>query len=301
MHTELHSRNRTVLIGADQPFVLIGERINPTGRKSLGAQMAAGDFTAVRRDAQTQIAAGARVLDVNAGSPLGDETVMLRQAVLAIQEVEDVPLCLDSSRADALEAALAIYSGKALVNSVTGEEARLELILPLIRKYRCAVIGLVSDDAGISNDPGARLAVARKIVERARDHGVPASDVILDPLCLAVATDPRSALVTFETMRRIRGELGVNLCCGASNVSFGLPDRAALTAAFLPMAMSCGLTSAIADITQPAVREAVLAGDLLCARDENAAHWLARYREKRKAMDDASNHISSATPDRVHA
>ena len=301
MHTELHSRSRTVIIGPDQPFVLIGERINPTGRKKLGAQMAAGDFSAVRSDARAQAAAGACVLDVNAGSPLGDEVVMLREAVRAIQNVEDVPLCLDSSRVEALEAALAVYTGKAVVNSVTGEEARLELILPLIRKYGCAVIGLVSDEGGISNDPGQRLAVARKILERARDHGVPPSDVILDPLCLAVATGPRSALVTFETMRRIRDELGVNLCCGASNVSFGLPDRAALTAAFLPMAVMCGLTSAIADVTQPIVREAVLAGDLLCARDENAARWLAHYREKRKAMADASSHISSAKPDRVHA
>ena len=301
MQTELHSHGAAVLVGPDQPFVLIGERINPTGRKKLGAQMAEGDFTLVRRDALAQVAAGARVLDVNAGYPLGDEVTMLREAVRAIQEVTDVPLCLDSSRIDALEAALSVYSGKALVNSVTGEESRLESILPLIRKHGCAVIGLVSDEAGISNDPEARLAVARKIVNRAQDYGIPACDVILDPLCLAVATEPRSALVTLETMRRIRDELDVNQCCGASNISFGLPDRTALTSAFLPMAILCGLTCAIADATQPIVREAALASDVLCGRDEYAGRWLAQYREKRKAMDEASNHLSSATPDHVRA
>lgn len=301
MQTELQSRRRTVLIGPDQPFVLIGERINPSGRRKLGEQMAAGDFTPVGRDAQTQVRAGAQVLDVNAGSPLGDEVAMLCQAVRVIQEVEDIPLCLDSSRVEALEAALSIYAGKALVNSVTGEESRLEAILPLARKHGCAVIGLLSDEGGISNDPGARLMVARKILNRARDHGIAAEDVVLDPLCLTVATDGRAVQVTLETMRRIRDELGVNQCCGASNISFGLPDRAILTAAFLPMAMACGLTCAIADATQPVVREAALAGDLLTGRDAYATRWLAHYREKRKAADEASGHVSAARPDHVHS
>ena len=288
MQTELHSRNQTVIIGADQPFVRIGERINPSGRKKLGVQMAAGDFSAVRQDAQTQVAAGAQMLDLNAGYPMGDEVGMLQQAVRAVQEVTGVPLCLDSSRAEALESALAVYSGKALVNSVTGEEDRLERILPLIRKHRCAVIGMVSDDAGISQDPQVRLTVARKIIQRAHDHGIPPEDVVIDPICMAIAADPQSALVTFETMRLIRDELGVNQCCGASNVSFGLPERATLNAAFLPVAISCGLTSALTDVTQPIIRETLLATDLLFARDAYAAQWLARYREKQKRIAELS-------------
>lgn len=300
MRTELHSRNQTVIIGPDQPFVAIGERINPTGRKKLGAQMAAGDFSAVRRDVQAQVAAGALVLDVNAGYPMGDEVAMLVQAIREVQEAADIPLCLDSARSEALEAALSVYSGKALVNSVTGEEERLQRVLPLVKKYGAAVIGMASDESGISNDPQTRLAVARKIVQRVQDYGIPREDVIIDPLCLALAADPHAALVTFETMRLLRDELGVNLCCGAGNVSFGLPERAALGAAFLPIAISCGLTSAIADVTQPAIREALLASDLLMTRDEYATRWLAYYREKQKAMNEASRHIPAATPDHAH-
>jgi len=301
MRTELHSRSRTVIIGPDEPFVAIGERINPTGRKKLGAQMAAGDFSAVRRDAVMQAAAGAQVLDVNAGYPMGDEASMLRDAVRAAQEATEVPLALDSSRADALEAALAIYQGKALVNSVTAEEQRLNEVLPLVRKYGAAVIGLANDETGISHDPRERLAAARKIVVRARDYGIAVEDVIIDPLCLAVAADPQSAPVTLETMRLIRIELGVNLCCGAGNISFGLPERPAIGAAFLPMAASSGLTAAIVDVTQPAIREAILAADLLLGRDEYAARWLAYYREKRKGRDDAPDHLSAARPDLAHA
>ncbi len=283
MLTELYARERAVLIGPDQPFVAIGERINPSGRKRLGIQMAAGDFSAVQRDAEAQTAAGAQVLDLNAGYPMGDEPTMLAAVVQAVQEVCDVSLCLDSSRADALAAALAVCRGKPLVNSVTGDDDRLEAILPLVRKHRCAVIGIVSGPHGIAADPCERLAVGRKIVERAGDHGIPANDVILDPVCLAVATEPRAAFVTLETLRLIRDELGVNSCCGASNIGFGLPERAALSAAFLPLAMGCGLTSAIADVTNPRVREALLAADLLLGRDEYAQRWLAHYREKQKA------------------
>jgi len=304
MRTELHSRNRTTILGPDQPFVAIGERINPTGHKKLGAQMAAGDFSVVRRDALTQVAAGAQMLDVNAGYPLGDEAAMLREAVRRVEDVTDVPLCLDSSSAEALEAALAVYSGKALVNSVTGESDCLERILPLVRKHGCAVIGLLSDETGISRHPRERLAVARKIIQQAQDHGIPPADVVIDPLCLTVASDPNSAIVTFETIRLIRAELGVNMCCGAGNVSFGLPERAALGAAFLSVAISCGLTSAITDVTQPAIREALLAADLLFAHDPNAGRWLAHYREKQqreKGQHEASGHLRPANPDHAHA
>ena len=301
MRTEIHSRTQTAIIGPDQPFVAIGERINPTGRTKLGAQMAAGDFGAVRRDAQNQVASGAHVLDVNAGFPLGDEVVMLQAAIRAVQEVTDVPLCFDSASLEALEEALAAYPGKALVNSVTGEEHSLETLLPLIRRHQCAVIGLVFDDTGISQHPRERLAVARRIVQRANDHGIQAADVILDPLCMTVAADPRAALVTFETMRLIRDELGVNQCCGAGNVSFGLPERVALASAFLPVAISCGLTAAITDVTQPGIREALLAADLLFARDENAARWLAHFREKQNAAHEAPDHLHTARPEHIHA
>jgi len=280
MRTELHSRSRSVVIGSDLPFVAIGERINPTGRQKLGPQMAAGDFSSVEGDARAQAAAGAALLDINAGYPMGNEADMLRGAVRAAQAACDLPLCLDSSHPEALAAALEIYEGKALVNSVTGEDASLEAILPLVRKYNCAVIGLTSDERGITLDPAQRLAVAHKIVGRARDHSIPAEDVILDPICLAVATDPRSVPVTLETLRLIREDLGVNTCCGASNIGFGLPDRTALSAVFLPMAISCGLTAAITNVMNPSIQEALLATDVLLGRDEYARRWLAHYRQK---------------------
>ena len=288
MRTELHSRTQTVIIGPEEPFAIIGERINPTGRKRLGAQMAAGDFGTVRRDAVAQAAAGAALLDINAGYPMGDEAAMLRDAVRAVQDVVETPLCLDSARTEALDAALSVYQGKALVNSVTGEEERLEMILPLVRKYGAAVIGMLSDESGIPPGPEQRLAVARKIVARARDFGIPPEDVVFDPLCLTIASDSGSARVTLETIRLVRDELDANLCCGAGNVSYGLPERATISAAFLAMAMSHGLSSAIADVTQPAIRDAVLAADLLRGRDEYAARWLAHYREKQKHLAELS-------------
>lgn len=280
MRTELSSRGKTVVIGPDLPFVLIGERINPSGRTKLGAEMAAGNFDRVRRDALAQVSGGARMLDINAGYAMGDEVSMLRGAVRAVQEVCDVPLCLDSSQTEALEAALAVYEGKALINSVTGEEARLNAVLPLVRKYHAAVIGIVSDEEGIPDSARGRLAIAQRIIARARYAGIPSDDVLLDPICLPVAVDAHSAAVTFETIRLIREELGNNLCCGASNVAFGLPERGVLSAAFLAMAIECGLTAAIGDAMGEAVYAAVLASDVLTGRDEYAAHWLARYREK---------------------
>jgi|SRR5579871_276697 len=286
MHTALESRTNTVIIGPDQPFVIIGERINPTGRKRLGALMAAGDFDLVRQDAIAQVAAGAQVLDVNAGYPGGDEVFMLREAVRAVQDVVSVPLCIDSATPEALEAALSVYEGKALVNSVTAETDRMERILPLVRKHGAAVVGMAHDESGISGDPWKRLAAARKLLERAGDHGIPPADIIIDPLCLALSADSQAVLIALETMRLIRQEMGANLCCGASNISFGLPERAALNAAFLPAAMSHGLTSAITDATNPLIREAVWASDVLFGRDDYAARWIARYREKQRESEE---------------
>lgn len=284
MDTVLESRTGRAVIGPDQPFVMIGERINPTGRKKLGPEMAAGDFSRVQRDAEAQVAAGAQVLDINAGYPLGDEAEMLTAAVQVVMAVTDVPLCLDSSVVEALAAALAVYEGKALVNSVTGEDARLEAILPLVKKYGAAVIGMANDESGVSNDPRERLRVARKIVERAADYGIPAADVIIDPLLLAVSADPAAPVVTLETIRLIRAELGVNMSFGAGNVSFGLPDRAPVGGAYLAMAMAAGLTCAIMDPTNPVLQQAVLASDLLLGHDEYAGAWIRAYRQRQKAL-----------------
>lgn len=280
METILESKTKTVIIGSEQSFVIIGERINPTGRKKLGIEMAAGDFSRVRRDAESQVAAGAHVLDVNAGVPDADEPALMVQAIKTISEVVDVPLCLDSSIIAALEAGLAAYQGKALVNSVTGEDERLEMLLPLIKKYNAAVIGMANDESGISPDPEVRLSVARKIVQRAADHGIPASDVLIDPLTLAIATDSQATQTTLETMRLIQRELGVNMVCGASNVSFGLPDRSPINAAFISMAMQSGLTSAITDPTNAVIRQAILAADLLLGKDDYATNWIADFRKR---------------------
>lgn len=284
METILSSKTKTVAISSDQPFVIIGERINPTGRKKLAAEMAAGDMSRVKRDALAQVAAGAHMLDVNAGVPAADEVELLVAAVRAVSEVTDAPLCLDSSLIEALEAAMRVYEGKPLVNSVTGEDERLETILPLVKKHGAAVIGMANDETGISNDPEYRLGVARKIVQRALDHGIPPEDVIIDPLALTVAADSQAVRTTLETMQLIRGELGANMICGASNVSFGLPDRAAVNAAFLPLAMLCGLTCAITDPTNPAIHQSILASDLLLGRDEYAMRWIAKFREKQKQV-----------------
>lgn len=284
METTLHSKTKTVVIGPGHPFVMIGERINPTGRKKLGEEMAAGDYSRVRRDAEAQVAAGAQMLDVNAGYPLGDEVAMLAEAVRQVMSVTDVPLCFDSSIVEALEAALAVYPGKALINSVTGEDERLERILPLVKKYNAAVIGMANDETGISNDPEVRLAVAQKIVDRARDYNIPIENIIIDPLCLTVSADTEAAKNTLRAMELIRRELGVNMSLGASNVSFGIPDRSPVNAAFLAMGMWCGLTCSITDPTNPVIRQAILAGDLLMGNDPYASTWIAQYRERQKAL-----------------
>jgi len=281
MDTVLSSRTREVVISREQPFVVIGERINPTGRKVLAAEMTRGRMERVSADAIGQVAAGAHMLDVNAGLPLVDEPELLVAAIRTVMQVTDAPICIDSSVVEALEAALAVYEGKALVNSVTGEEERLERILPLVKKHGAAVIGMANDETGISMVPEERLAIARRIVERAGDYGIPREDVVIDPIAMTVAADPQACLVTLETMRLIRDELGNNMTCGASNVSFGLPDRGSLNAAFLPLAMYAGLTSAITNPLLPEIRKAVLSGDLLLGRDEYAMRWIGDFRAAR--------------------
>ena len=282
MDTVIQSRSRTVVIGAEQPFCIIGERINPTGRKSFQAQLQAGDLSQLEPDVAQQVAGGADLLDVNVGDPLADEIELMRQAIPLVQGLTEVPLCIDSSVIEALEAGLSAYQGKALVNSVTGEDARLEAILPIVARHGAAVIGLANDDE-IRLDPGDRVAIARKIVSAAGDHGIPPEDIVIDPLAMPVGAEPRAVTLFVETVRLIREGLGVNMTCGASNTSFGLPGRHTLGAAFLAIAQSHGLTSAIMDARSPQCVDAVRAGDLLLDRDEWGARWIARYREQQAA------------------
>jgi len=288
MDTLVTSPKRQVLIGPERPFVIIGERINPTGRKGLAAEMAAGNFERVRADALAQVEAGAQMLDVNAGIPLADEPALMAEAVRVVQSVVDVPLSIDSSVVAALESGLAAYQGKALINSVTGEDERLEVVLPLARKHAAAVIGVANDETGISHDPDVRFQVARKIVERAEHYGIPRQDVLIDPLAMPIGAVPTAGLSLFALVRRLRDELGVNTVCGASNVSFGLPGRPALNAAFLAMAIASGLTCAITNPLEEAIRGTVLAADVFMGRDENCLAWLRAQRAGAKAEGGAA-------------
>jgi 5-methyltetrahydrofolate--homocysteine methyltransferase len=283
METILSSKTKTVVISPEKPFVIIGERINPTGRKKLAEEMAAGDFSRVRADALAQVEAGAHVLDVNSGVPGADDSTIMRQAVQIVMEMVEVPLCFDSPDPAALEAALSIYSGKALINSTTGEEAALARVLPLAKKYGAAVIGLCNDETGISQDPQVRLAVARKILARAADYGIPAADVVFDPLVLTVGADSNAGKVTLETIRLLRQELGANVSAGASNVSFGLPDRPSLNATFMAMGMMMGLTASISNPLEPAVHTAILAADLFLGHDAYGGKWIKNFRKREKA------------------
>ncbi|MER2509089.1 methyltetrahydrofolate cobalamin methyltransferase [Amaricoccus sp.] len=279
--TIVESKSRTAIIGFDQPFCVIGERINPTGRKLLAAELEAGDFSTVEKDALEQVACGATMLDVNAGvvynsnpNPNETEPPLMRGMIELIQQLVDVPLCIDSSVPGALLAGLEVCEGRPLLNSVTGEEERLELVLPLVKKFNVPVVAISNDDTGISMDPDVRFAVARKIVQRAADFGIPAHDIVVDPLMMPVGALSNAGLQVFTLVRRLREELGVNTTCGASNVSFGLPNRHAINAAFLPMAIASGMTSAIMNPVRPQEMEAIRAANLLMDNDAHGAAWI---------------------------
>ena len=277
--TIISSATKEVKIGFDQPFVVIGERINPTGRKILAEEMKIGDYSRVEADALAQVLAGAHMLDVNAGIPLADEPRILAEAIRLVQSITDVPLSIDSSIIEALEAGLSVYQGKALVNSVTGEDEVLERVLPLVAKYGAAVVAISNDETGISEDPDERFKVAKKIVERAADHGIHYSNVIVDPLVMPIGAINTAGLQVMHVVRRLREELKVNTTCGASNVSFGLPNRNGINSAFLTMAMGAGMTSAITSPLHPEVMQAVRGGDVMMGNDPNCANWIKAYRD----------------------
>jgi 5-methyltetrahydrofolate--homocysteine methyltransferase len=277
--TVVSSASKEVVIGFERPFVIIGERINPTGRKRLAAQMAVGDYSQVEADALAQVAAGAHMLDVNAGIPLADEPRILAETVQLVQSLTDVPLSIDSSIVAALEAGLAVYQGKALVNSVTGEEERLEAVLPLVKKYGAAVVAISNDETGISEDPDVRFEVAKKIVEHAADYGIGREDIVVDPLIMPIGALGNAGRAAFHLIRRLRLELKVNTTCGASNVSFGLPNRHGLNAAFLSMAIGAGMTSAITNPLHAEEMTGVMGADVLMGHDRDCRRWLRVFRE----------------------
>ena len=277
--TVISSANSEVVIGFERPFVIIGERINPTGRKVLAEEMKQGDYSRVMADAAAQVEAGAHMLDVNAGIPLADEPAILAQAVRLVQSVTDVPLSIDSSIVAALEAGLDVYQGKALVNSVTGEEERLESVLPLVARHNAAVVAISNDETGISEDPDVRFEVARKIVERAADHGIHHSNVVVDPLVMPIGAINQAGRQVMHIVRRLREELKVNTTCGASNISFGLPNRNGINGAFLTMAIGAGMTSAITNPLHGEVMQAVMGADVMMGHDADCARWIKQYRE----------------------
>ena len=279
--TVIESQTKTVTIGFDEPFCVIGERINPTGRKKLAAELEAGDFSTVEKDALEQVACGAMVLDINAGvvynsnpNPNETEPPLMRKVLQTVMGLTDVPLCIDISVPGALEAGLETAPGRPLLNSVTGEEERLEAILPLVKKYNVPVVAISNDDTGISEDPEVRFAVAKKIVERAADFGIPAHDIVVDPLVMPVGAMASAGQQVFALVRKLREELGVNTTCGASNISFGLPNRHGINAAFLPMAIGAGMTSAIMNPVRPVEMEAIRAANFLMNHDANGGAWI---------------------------
>ncbi len=277
--TVISSATKEVVIGFDRPFVMIGERINPTGRKLLAAEMKEGDFSRVEADAIAQVAGGAQMLDVNAGIPLADEPALLAKAIQLVQGIVDVPLAIDSSIVEALEAGMAVYQGKPLINSVTGEDEQMERVLPLVAKHGAAVVAISNDETGISEDPDVRFEVAKKIVNRAADHGIPKEDVVVDPLVMPIGAMGTAGRQVFALVNRLRNELGVNTTCGASNVSFGLPARNNITGTFLSMAIAHGMTSAIMNPLHAEVKDAVMAADVLAGNDPNCAAWIAAKRD----------------------
>ncbi len=277
--TIISSATKEVVIGFGRPFVMIGEKINPTGRKILAEEMKNDDFSRVQKDALDQVAAGAHMLDVNAGIPLADEPALLTNAVELVQSITDAPISIDSSIIEALESAIAVYKGKPLINSVTGEEDSMERVLPFVAKYGAAVVAISNDDTGISEDPAVRYAVAEKIVNRAADYGIPKADVVVDPLVMPIGAMGTAGQQVFQLVHRLRTELGVNTTCGASNVSFGLPNRHVITGNFLAMAIAHGMTSAIMNPMHSDVRNSVMAADVLNNQDANCAAWIQINRD----------------------
>ena len=280
MHTVLKSASKTVTMGHDLPFVIIGERINPTGRKKFQEQLRAGDLSMITTDVEQQVAGGADVLDVNMGVPLTDEPALLSSAIKMVQSLTDLPICIDSSVIEALKAGLESYVGKALVNSVTGEDERLDVILPLVKAHDAAIIALPNDETGIPMTAKERLDITEKIIRSVEKHGIPLENLVIDPLAMTVGADTEAVKTTLETIHLIRDKHGLNMTLGASNVSFGLPNRHALNASFLPMAMSHGLTSAVMDARTPEVVTAVRAADLMLGLDPWGGNWIARFRSQ---------------------
>jgi 5-methyltetrahydrofolate--homocysteine methyltransferase len=288
MDTILRSHSRELSIGPGHPFCIIGERINPTGRKIFQEQLRRGDLSRVEIDVAEQAAGGAMVLDINMGAPLADETELMVAAVRLAQRLTDLPLCLDSSIIEVLAAGLAVYQGKALVNSVTAEDERLDAILPLVKRHGAAVIALPNDEQEIPQEPSRRVELARKIIDVATGkYGIPIEDIVIDPLAMPIGADTSLVLRTLETITLLRDEFGVNMTLGASNVSFGMPDRASIGAAFLPIAIASGLTSAIMDARSPQLVRSVKAADLLLDRDAWGAAWIAAHRAQAQAQAQA--------------
>jgi len=295
METILRSATKELRIGPEQPFCIIGERINPTGRKIFQDQLRNGDLSRVEIDVAQQVAGGAMVLDINMGAPLADEVALMDRAVRLVQDLCDLPLCIDSSVIEALDAGLSAYQGKALVNSVTAEDDRMAEILPLVARHGAAVIALPNDEEEIPAEPERRVALARKIIETATgQYGIPLQDIVIDPLAMPVGADTSLVAATLETIRLLTAEFGVNMTLGASNVSFGMPDRAAIGSAFLPMAIRDGLTSAIMDARSPQLVRSVKAADLLLNRDEWGAAWIAAHRAQQAAQQAAEKAAAAA-------
>jgi 5-methyltetrahydrofolate--homocysteine methyltransferase len=280
LKTIVSSKKETVEISRSTPVVIIGERINPTGRKKMLRALQDGDFEIVREDAVNQVKAGAKILDVNAGVPGADEPSLLKQVLTTVMEVTDVPLCIDTADPEALDLALKTYGGKALINSVNGEEKSLNTVLPLVKEYQAAVIGLCMDDDGIPPTPDDRLKVASKIIDRATKLGIPIEDVVIDPLALTMGSDHNSGRIAMETIEKVVGEFGINITMGASNISFGMPDRKYINATFIAMAIHSGLTCPITNPLEQEIAIAVLAADLSLGRDEYGMNWIQAYRKR---------------------
>jgi len=280
--TIISSKTKEIIIGPDQPFVIIGERINPTNRKLLAEEMKAGNLERVQQDAMSQINAGAQILDVNAGVPLADEPKILADSIKLIQRISDVTLCIDSSIVEALKCGLEAYQGKALLNSVTGEEERLETVLPLVKQFGCAVIGISNDDSGISEDINVRFEVAKKIVERAMDYGIPKEDILIDPLVMPIGAINDAGKQVLELIKKLQNELQVNTTCGASNLSFGLPNRHGLNTAFIAMAIANGMPCAITNPLEKEIMQSIRGANVVMGHDPECSAWIINYREPRE-------------------